>query len=436
MGAMSSSVCEKSNYLEKRVLFWALLGPICILLTLSLGLFNAFPGIAFLTIAAFLGVFICFKWQQKGLVASIALLLAVGFFVMPLFTVQAKLWQIGLLSALILGLVVCNYSFIEAGSLFRFLDSKTDHHESKIADLKEKFAQIQAEWEEDRNALFEKLSDKQNEALKLRSKIRSMDREIEVYQTKITTLNEKHRLKIEEILNKEDAKVDLSASLEDLSSKNNSLMAEIQALKSSYDSVCQSKLAIENENIQLAHQLVEVGQENNILQEALLEIKKANTDLQVSFFDEKEALIKNYENEQEKVYKLLENEKQQLIEELAKQKEALIALELSSKNVSEEDLKKISIESRRFEGLYKQLKKQFEEKNSALEEARKELFVKENTLLETLLKIDAVNKDEDFYTKKVQKDYENLLLENQALEEETKNLEGLVSFLIESKFEK
>ena len=427
---MSASVSEKSNYFEKKVLFWALLGPVSLLLSLCLGLFNAFPGISFLALTAFLGIFICFKWQQKGLIVALALLLTAGFFTIPFFGPSAEIWQIGLIFALVLGLVVTNYSFIEAGSLFRFLETKHSHHEAKINDLKLKFSQIQTEWETDRNSLFERLLDKQNESMKLRSKIRAIDRDVEVYQTKIKALKEHHRLKIEEISkdNADRAFVDLA--LNSACEKNKQLQEQVDYLNASFERLKKTIEVLEEENKELSSSLADLSKDSSLLQEVFTEAQEEKNHLQAQFQEEKEALKRCYENDKTLLNEKFEAEKQAWMLQVDEKKMAYVDQIDTKHIIQSEPYKNLSIECRRYEGLYKQLKKQFDEKNTVLEATRKELFLKENALIEMSLNDESCLKDDDFYLNQLQTDCQKLCVENRQLEEENRALEALVESLL------
>ena len=91
--------------IDKKLQFWAALGPCLIILILLVNLIRYCPECSYLPWAILAGIPACWFWRVKGLVGAISLLLLMVFFAIGKTPLDERLWHLGVVTAVALSFV-------------------------------------------------------------------------------------------------------------------------------------------------------------------------------------------------------------------------------------------------------------------------------------------------------------------------------------------
>lgn len=422
---MSHNANKESSRTMKKAILWSMIGPFTQLATFFVALISDQPGLKPLLLSALLGLLLCLQFRKIGVWLSICTTLLVVFLTMPYELIDLKLGSIGFVIATLINTVIVHFSLKEVQYLLNRLLKQAMTYRDSYFLLKERLQEVQEEFENDRSEIYEKLALKQEEAMKLRSKIRAVERDLERNQERVQELKvsmakepqgshaEKETQKLLDLLMHE--KKELEANVILFSEKLKEQETLNAALNKDYETLVDNLVNQGHETVKLEEQLAElvevVSQEKN----KLMEVEKDKQELLLQKQDLVEQIIE------------LQNKTEAIDKELASNQ---LAQMVQQPSVDEFFVKDLNLKFKHVDALYKQLKAQFDEKNKVLEETRRDLFTKENSLLSIQLKQDSKLKEEDIYIAKLEKDLAQMEDENIKLELENKNLETIVSRLI------
>ncbi len=105
--------------INKQIRFWAILGPLMTLLIFSLTLVKQSPTSFSLAILAVGGLICCLVWRMKGLLVSLAFVIAILAYNFSSVEVGERFWFLGLAMATSLSLIVTVLSHEEIEGLLR-----------------------------------------------------------------------------------------------------------------------------------------------------------------------------------------------------------------------------------------------------------------------------------------------------------------------------
>jgi hypothetical protein len=426
---MSFSVNNESKELDKGIVFWALMGPLCVLLTIALGVFNSFPGISLIAFAAFLGLLLCYKLKNKGLILSFVVLLVSFLLSAFLSKGVVELWQMGLVISLMLSLTVCNYCLSESSLLFGTALNHFYEKDRDIENLKVKFSQIQNEWEHDKSLLFEKLQIKQNEFLNLKSQLRDRERKITYYEEKISVIKNNYKENRSNVLLQEDK---AQHQLQKLQQENSALQGLLSQLKSEKENYEKSILILNDEIIKFKKVNEVTIAENSILMDSIVQLNlecASQAEWHIRSQEEISSLLSDFHEQKAVINESFVHEKALLSKKYEEEKAKSMSLQQDLQALKREYSSLSVADIRKYEILFKQLKKQFDEKNHVLEDARRQLFKTDNELSIHQMIQNIEKASNDPMIQKILKDIDLLVQENQYLEEENKALEEIISSL-------
>ncbi len=131
---------ENTKKVEYQVLFWSLLGPFFLLLSISVLLFKLSPH-WYLPFAALAGIPLCIWWKTKGIASAIVILFIASAIVYRDLPLYERYWYVGLSLAIAFSFVIFLLSLEEAESLL----AKTKLESQSRLD---NFIFVDAQWKE------------------------------------------------------------------------------------------------------------------------------------------------------------------------------------------------------------------------------------------------------------------------------------------------
>lgn len=352
--------------IERKLQLWTLIGPLCIILTLAFSLLKHSDNPLLLPYVALVGVALSWRWQMRGLAVTCGFILAVITYQLTSIPPEDRFWELGISIAIALGCLVTALSFDEAKRIV--LEEYTSPSTN--------FDQLRSQLNGQLETLSLQLKNAESEALEQAQN-----------HDKLITLT-RHEI---------------------LQNKNENEGLRNELLKSKLEAdLIREKLEEEQNNFRLygehcKKQQEKVQNENGLLKENLAALEKEKNDLlrvkkQLSLFEERiQILEKEKKQAQEEsrefnnaLYRLqkeaddiqlqkttlevrlqtLESEYKELENAYLKQKGEWEEMQTKQERSKPHDWK----EFRRVEGLYLQMRSQFDEKSLTLDNTRKELF--------------------------------------------------------------
>ncbi len=353
------SLIIKDDQIENKTFFYLLVGPFFLSLLLLIAPIK-------LSIVALVGLFLCYRFQKKGLLLS-NLLLITYFFVNHLTISSSHLFNIGMELSVALSFLITAFAFEEVSAYFDDFQDEEIEEEKEGEDEKE----------------FKQLEESQR---KLQSDINKLQFE---YDEKIAELKS--------IQNLNDT---LRKSLEETTEQKDILSYE--ALQKDRKI---AELSVDWDN----NQIEKIVPDEKVVEE-LNNLKQKYNELT----SEKENLLKQLENLPKEIDDQEINAAEKEIEKLKKENEALKAL--ANKDVSQEILEKDQLiedmqtkvkDFNKVNSLYLQLREQFNEKSDVLHKTRSDLFHAQEELAA--------------YKKEKEKDYSDFTDQEKQLVEDLQN---------------
>lgn len=433
-----------------KILFWGALPFIFLFLTIEVSVLSHSPFSPSLPFLAIVGGLSILRWRALALIGTCCALSAL------FFISEGKLKDYGILATFALDFLILYFSFLEVESI---LSGVSEFGKERVKELHQTFAllsQTQQEKEEQGRTLEEEIQRLKEEAEQRRIEKTQEAKRIALIQSEIELLTSQKEFFIDEAKKAKEIFVqidELKTYIAALTGVQERLILEKELLGQEVESAQQENATLRKEAAEYAQereqftelkeQLAKIQSENLALNE--LQIKSENLQEQlIVALKENENLIEFQKRtddlngqklatvQEEKV--ALENEQAALNARLSSLKAergeievALISTQERVLTLQQRPLLKTQ-DLKALEGLYKQLRLQFEEKSQVLSSTRKELFETQGRVL--LLQRE---EEERTYEPKGEEDrllealIARLVQEIESLEEEIHTLEELVS---------
>lgn len=180
---MLEKILRIENEKTSQIIFWALIGPVFLLLDVALASFQQFSASELFMVAA-LGLFLCFKKARKGLYSALFLLAAVAAYKHTQLY-QYHVFELGLEISLALSLISCHAAFEYVKDEILKMQKKEDQSRQEILKAEEKLArEIDFHARQQKNFKFEMdrlgelLEEKKQEADTLKSLTENLRRSL------------------------------------------------------------------------------------------------------------------------------------------------------------------------------------------------------------------------------------------------------------------
>ena len=368
---MLTSISKIFNFEENKdetIQFWNLIGPLFIILTLFLTSFSPNPN-KDLFLLSILGLFLCWKKGKRGFFYSI-LFLSVISCIKHIQISSGHLWQLGIETSIFFGFIISYYSLEQTSEYIDLIDVNKSKYNEGMDKLKEElqkeedFHQRQHKnfkFEIDRANLLLEEKKKEIESFKnLAQNLRATIKENESQRSvDISFIKDKeHRASIlrQDIEDMKEHILTLE-NQEELFQKNKKLLNELELLRKEKEEsyvINQSLSKMLAKEIEIKKQL---DKDNKYLVETINISENKILSMQSTISNLKESIEKDKKEgmgstkidatvEQKNQYKKLLSQYEKKYQEFIKQ-----------------------------QSLYKQIRKQFDDKNIVLSETRKELFL-------------------------------------------------------------
>lgn len=436
----------QEKQIEKKVLFWSLLGPSLVIFSLFILLFKVSAGYIYIPLAALIGVPICWYWQIRGLTAvlgSFLLFLIIHYY---RFNDDASAWNIGLSITLALAFVISTLSFREIESIFGTIAQAIPTSE-KIGN------QEKSLWLKEKATLEKDILEKQELII-------SQDKLIELSREEILALHHEKETAQQRLATATAEMGKLEENYESLEQERQRLIQESKQLQQQHQSQndvdkFKSRIIEKDKQLEQLRILLDYANSKNAQLEHHLEMIETDLFHLREIKGEYEKIAINAENMQQHHENIL-NEVHNQVDNLTREKGLLestltklqaecedlktqLSLSQSSFEVSNENVETVEPQDqdlyrkwRRAEGLHNQLREQFEEKSDLLDYTRKVLFHTQ----EALAALQLETKEQTVYShSENEKALENTLIkqhqkfetEIQLLQEEVDALHNLIT---------
>lgn len=442
------------SFLQKDTVIW---GPIFLLGTLAIGTQTPFD----LVLLALVGLYLCARYKIRGCCYSLVLL---GLFaiVKHAFFTQDHLWQLGLESSLGCAFFITALAFEQGEAFLDSLKSQIQTRKAALENLEEELSKAQQEAQEQQMAFQERVALLQKELEELQSDHSSILILNEVLRKTTARAQQENEMTAQKLLDQqrqfdllkseyEECEKDLLrlSNTDIIVQQNKELMQELNAARYEKEQTylinetlarlyLRENLKVkeaEQEASSLSEQLAATHKEVQRVAEPLKEqLTLSRKEIETLSFQFERA---NLEADQGRsaLLKLQEvqTERNFLKERLAAALEELSHVQRQAPACDpqmEEQLKFAQeklVHLSQMEPLFKQLKKQFEEKTLILHQTRSDLF-KSDTELQKL-KLEKGAFELNPIPKEVEQELQLLGEQLQSFEEENQHLQELVSLL-------
>jgi chromosome segregation ATPase len=429
-----------------------LVGPLSLLFTIAVGVKTAIPfDLLFLSVS---GLLLCARFKTRGCAYSL-ILLSIRAIIQHAFITSDHLWELGLEGSLACAFFLMAFGFEQGSSLLESLHSQVETRKNALANLEEELAKVQEDaqsqqviFQEKRTLLQKELEDLQSDhsaILVLNEVLRQTTaRHVQENETLASRLFEMQRDKgflKEELEALEEESVRLKNS-DPILLENQALIKELNQARYQREEALLFNETLKRLTAREALRAKEANEEAASMADQLAAARKEVRRISIPLEEQIGALKKEVETltfQFEKVSHEANQARSQLLHssqiqsernflrerlEAALEEIALLQNQRPKENPEmEEKVKKLS----QIEPLFKQLKKQFEEKDQVLHQARKSLF-KVETELEKV-KIEKSALELNSIPKEETAELEALSVQIATLEEENKELGELVTLL-------
>lgn len=319
----------------RQVLIWAISGPFLAMVALLLMMLRAPTDDMHLPMVTLVGLAVCFQWRTRGLAIALGLLIALVSYHFVSMPTDDRLWLLGVIAAIALSFVVTALSFEEVEAAFKGFEQKSLSHTDNLTELDQQLKAAQ---------------------LKYQSETQKIEAQRQVLEV---TLAEKE--------------LQIDANLQMLIRTRDELVAA-RAQNDSYEQIlnlARGELSTAlSQNEKLLNEVTQSRQQTNLALERLeatqheLAQNEANQNIQKAVVHEMSDHIET-----------LTREKGLLAQTLEKLQNELMT------TVQDKEIPPETAEARRIQGMYLQLRQQFDEKCKTLDETRRELFCSQEKLL-------------------------------------------------------
>lgn len=413
---------------ERQFFLWSVIGPLLALATVLLMLFSPTPLTSLFALTLFLGLPACWYLKKNGIILAAFALTFLIFFNTDAFA-EAPLWHSGITLSVLLTLFISNQSFEEAEMLVGEFSGHSASIQKTIEQYKSDNESLKFKYQTEQEAVQAKLTELSQELQSVREK--NQEKYTELQDTVEKAKSDAHFAKEERDQAKNEVKI-LRGELEAQAIKEEHVLQELldkrkevfqlrEQLQELQDDLKNRPVEIvsaqDEVELRHLHDLVNKKEQDLFnmqfrLDSALEDIRKQEIELvkfqdnesvqkkmQLEMSDKIDALKREkelleitasklqHETQQILILKQeierLENSLQSALQELENAR-AAEAQEAAAKPVEESSGQNWALENslrRRAEGMYLQLKEQFNEKSLILDDTRRELFHTQENLL-------------------------------------------------------
>ncbi|MCC5832858.1 MAG: hypothetical protein JJU12_07445 [Chlamydiales bacterium] len=423
-----------------RVLFFGSLPPALILFAIGVSFLCVSPFSFYLPFLALAGGMLCLRWKTVGLCGSYLALAALLLFYYGEIPFEERLWQMGVVFALAVNFFILLLSTEEIESLIAQTAEMGRVKTNELMQAELLLHQMSQEKEEQQKSFEEEIQRLKEEAEARRIEREQESKQIHLIQSEIELLTsqkahfvteaKKARVIIEQDEQTQNIIQDAEAKIESLKEQIYALSKELEETRLSKEELhfqLSEFSTLKSENAALNDQLAQLSEKLSQSENEKASKLKELTEQLDRTVSEKEAELADWEEK-----KALEARIADLSESEVRMKEALLfaqekAMTLQASPLIKVDDKKV----RQLQGLYNELRTQFEEKARILSQTRKDLFLKEEKLMalehEKELTACAPDREETVY---FENETRHLTEELVSLEEEVTNLEELATLAI------
>jgi chromosome segregation ATPase len=372
---------------------------------------------------------ICMRFRFKGL---IAIYIGLAIFIFCFFAAllpQERLWHMGNFCALALSLYILGLALDEAENALCLLEAENNHSLDTLRQLQDSFSMAKKASEEEVRELSDEISRLKEEAEQRRIERISELKKIELIESEILWLTEQKNAFIEEA---REARTEAHVQVEQTERLQESCRAEMAVLQSKVQQLLEEKSSAERQKAQIEDKMLLGEESKSALEHNLRQCETALQQARIyseNLSKEKNALlsdlaeIKNEYIANQNILMEWQQRAPVIIEKVVEKK-------VANEKFEEENarLKKILSQN---EGLYTQLRSQFEEKTEVLAQARQELFAAQSKLFtfEKEKANQACHLGEE-ETKALEAEIEYLSEEMESLQNEISHLEALISRIL------
>lgn len=449
-------VVEEERSFSSQIHLWSMLGPFFAVLGASLVTIAKFPGHQLFFWTSLVSIIICCRWKLLGFAICSTALLGLISYNYYHAQISEHIWYLSVNFSVLLSLLITSLSYKEIQNYFEELA-----HEGLMTSTSVEIADLKSQIETLKETYNSTLESKNVLEIELKSVHETFEKQLEQKKIEVETLQqqvvyfEKNSLQPEQLQSLEQQLKDkeqdlfnvsfcLSSAQEDLRKQE----MEKQALQAAFDKLkedCDSKveLAGKVQEAELTHQsmIQELNDhiENMDMEKNLLEKTLARLQTEYEALQEQEL---RYKNEIEQLQINLQSKGQEAAERIKILENQLMdkidqSGQLKSKGL-EADLKRIAITPAETElraaTLYQQLREQFAEKSSVLDETRKELF----RANEQILFYQKMEEEKDYhwsdFEEMLYKNCQDLILKNASMEDKYLHEIELLEELIGEKY--
>lgn len=472
------------------VQLWSMFGPLLIACVALAVIIRSAPGEWMLPLVAMGGIFICFRWGWLGFTGVSTVLLAAAAYQLSMSESEEWLWIIVLTLSIASSLVAALLFLDKPKNAWEAFDAHSEIIQGDIAKLQEQLHAAQGIVEAERQSFSAHRVMLHQQLVQKDDKLASYERLLALVREELSSGHVRQEKLIQDLSEARHGIADLEQRLAVLKAEASeeqrlqnelSIMELNDALSRQGGEVADLKnqltVALDEERMYRRQaesyvlELVSLREELRANEEHTVKMQEGHA-IQQSIIEElnkrvetllreKQLLVSSLSKLQNQFDELKNQEQQKSVVvdsylsaievlktaveqkqmELDREKRALedvkkACFEKEQAHIKEvDDLRRLeSRESRRFEGLYRQLREQFAEKSSVLDETRHELFYTQEMLAVMQRESDESQKfgnnceEERLYAMLVSLEQEMILLERNSLGE-IAALEGLVSSL-------
>ncbi|HSX10764.1 MAG TPA: hypothetical protein VLF94_03490 [Chlamydiales bacterium] len=420
------------QFFQKETSLW---GPLSLLSTLAIGGRTEIPfDLLFLSLV---GLYLSARLQLRGFTYSLVLLGITAAIKHALF-IDDHLWQLGLEGSLGLAFFITALAFEERASLIDSLNQQMETRKAALENLEDEIVKTQESALAQQIALSEKSDALQKELEELQAEHSSIlilnevlrkttARHMQESETLAVTLTDRDQQMALLKTELSDTQKDL-ASIRDseaLAIRNNELMNELNAARYAKEQTHQINETLARLYVRESFKAKEADQEASDLESQLSAARQEVQKIAIPLQEQLNAA-------QNEIATLTFQFKQAE----AEAHQGRIALQRLTEVQAERNLRpqveldyaqQKMVHLSQIEPLFKQLKKQFEEKNQVLQETRTHLFLTDTELQK--LRMEKTTLELTPFPKEVERELHELGSQVEALEEENQQLHELITVL-------
>lgn len=416
---------DKVTHLERQIQFWTLLGPSILLITCLAGFIKFAASAYLLPTIAVLGIPACALWRVKGLLLSQSALLLLLLFSMGSFPADELIWLTGMGTAIAIGLVVTALSLDEVSDLLHHMAIESKSRLDNLLRLDARLREAQEKSQKERQEHTQQIEELTEENRSQEGHLEGYRKLVPHLETEMKELQLSKQKLMEASHQKEQKQAQLEQALQSAQLEIKGLTHAFSMSQEEREKHCHTKIShLEEEAQQSERDLLEAQQSLQTLSKEKKELFSQTDQLQHQIHtqniqrdkekvqqaqlqqaltssqqtcEQLQAANQKLQSEQEHIqqqkdgiqqsYLDLQNQHEALQHSFSNLEEKILPPPSPSScdaphQELEEQNRQLDRSVRHWEGMYKQLREQFEAKKVTLSETRAELFAVEGKLFQ------------------------------------------------------